>query len=246
MRTCLFALLLTVTGCSGELQPINSGDNGGGADGGASAGMFFRPGIQQDLDTAGCTSTGCHGGTSVPMPLAASPSSEDDWRSNYDQVKARAGGSTSSLLVDKATGAGGHVSSMTESEPMIARWRSWIASGSPYEYTTSGVDAGTGAGADAQTGDGADAGPAALTWVKDINPLFQANGCRNCHGTAGAYSVETYSAALGFGTDQIPNVIPGDATSILITYCTDGHEGIRFADALKVVEWIVDANAAEQ
>ncbi len=249
MRTWLFALVLTTLGCSGELSPINNDNsNGSGPDGGgANAGMFFRPSIQQDLEGAGCTSSGCHGGTAAPMPLIPSPTSEDDWRSNYDQVKARAGGSTSSLLVDKATGAGGHVASMSGSDAVITRWREWIASGAPYEYTASSVDAGSGGGgADAQTGGPADAGAATLTWVKDINPLLQTNGCRDCHGTLGAYSVESYTAVLGFGTDQIPNVIAGDATSLLITYCTDGHGGIRFADALKVVEWIVDNNAAEQ
>jgi hypothetical protein len=205
--------------------------------------MTFRPRVQDDLDSAGCTAGSCHASDAVPMRLVADPITEDDWRNNYNQVRARAGTVTSSLLLDKAQGAGGHLAGLAADDPIVIRWQTWIAAGAPFESTVADPDGGAGASADA--GLAADAGTAAgLTWRADVDPIMRAR-CTRCHGTEGAYSLESYSAAFGFGRDATPNIVPGDPTSLLAQYAEQGHEGIPAAEALIVVEWIVDWNAAE-
>lgn len=239
--------LAAAVACSGELTPIDSSEpGGGGADAGAGgAAAMYRPDIQRDLEAMGCTSEACHGGGSVPMPVTAAPATDDAWMANYNQVKARAGTATASLLIDKATGAGGHIAAVQPGDPMLDRWTEWIELGTPYERSTGGApDAGTGA-ADAGPGATGDAAPT-LTWEADIGPLMRARGCTDCHGTSGAYSLENYSAALGFGTDELPNVIPGDPLSLLVVYCEQGHHGMPYDDALKVLSWVVDFEAAER
>ena len=247
MRCDLFvaassSVLCAITiGCSGELTTPGQGADG--VDGAAASSAVFRPGIQQDLDAAGCTSASCHGGTIAPMPLVASPDDEDDWLGNYNQVKARAGTTSSSLLIDKATGAGAHVAALTAADPMMDRWLEWVATGSPYQGASGAPDAGPSSGSDASPGP--DASPS-LTWEDDIRPMLDARNCLDCHGTSGAYSLQTYSAALGFGTDNTPNVIPGDPSSVLILYCDQGHYDMPAADTLTVISWIVDWNARER
>jgi len=236
--TCSLAL-----GCTGQL--VLSDDNGAAVpDGAAGTTLVFRPGIQQDLDSVGCSAVSCHGGGNVPMPLIANPSSDDDWRANYNQVKARTGTTSSSLLMEKAVGAGSHVPSLSADDPVMQRWREWIELGAPYQNETGGVvDAG--AGADTGPGPQDDASDA-LTWEANIRPLLDARGCLDCHGSSGAYSLETYSGALGFGSDDTPNVIPGDPLSLLLIYCEQGHEGMPAEDTLDVISWIVDWNARER
>jgi len=237
--------LLLLSSCSGELSLGGAhGGPGGHADGGSSTALVFRPTIQADLEASGCTTDGaCHGGTVAPMPLATAPTTEDDWRANYDQVKARTGTAASSLLIDKATGAGGHLAALSEGDPELTRLRAWIEAGSPYRED-SGADGGASA-PDAGTAE-VDATPAAgLTWERDVSPIMRAR-CTRCHGSSGAYSVESYGGAFGFGTDNIPNILPGDATSLLAQYCEQGHEGMPASDALMVIEWIVDWDAAER
>jgi len=248
MRRCrrFACILVALVGCSGELIPAatEETDSPSGPDAGAQMSMAFRPGIQEDMDTFGCTNASCHGGTVAPMPLTPAPSSDSDWMANYEQVSARVGGATSSLLIDKATGAGGHIATLTDGDAIVTRWRSWIASGAPYEPSSGGPDTGPDAGPSSAP----DAGNTdeALTWTDDIEPLLRANDCMDCHGTAGAYSLESYSAALGFGTDGIANVIPGDPTSLLIIYCEQGHFDIPYDDTLQVISWIVDWSARER
>jgi hypothetical protein len=246
MRTLWsFVALAACAACSGQLIP--SDDRvAGGPDGRQSTGTAYRPSVQQDLEAAGCLLGACHGTASaaVPMTVTAAPTSEDQWMSNYDEVRDRAGSPASSPLIDKALGDGGHLASLSPSDPILARWEAWIAAGAPYRDTVVELDGGV---ASQDAGPTADA-PAApgLTWDRDIDPLLARNGCRDCHGpqnVQGAYSLDTYEAAFGFGTDGIPNILPGDGTSLLAQYCEQGHEGIGFADAVIVVEWIIDWDA---
>lgn len=239
MRFLLLSMLLGA-GCTGELIPAD-GTEATGPDGASGVSEVFRPTIQADLDGAGCMSgSGCHAGTIAPMPLTPAPQSDDEWLANYEAVRSRAGTRTSSLLMDKATGAGGHVA-LAESDPMLQRWWAWIDRGAPFAEDGPEPDGGAAA---TDAGLPVDAGPG-LTWGGDIDPLLARVGCRDCHGNSGAYSLDSYTAAFGFGTDQVPNIIPGNAQSLLIQYCEQGHEGIVSTDALVVIEWVVDWGAAE-
>jgi len=243
MAAC-FVLFLAV-GCSGELVPTNP-EGGGDPDGAAPDDVTaFRPGIQGDLDSLGCIVAACHGGgDAVPMLLVANPLANVEWEQNYNQVMARAGTTATSLLIDKATGAGGHTASVDVAHPMVERWRHWIEMGTPYQATAGTSDAGP-AGPDGGSQGPADAADA-LSWDDDIGPLMVTAGCAACHGNDGAYSVETYSAAFGFGSDDTPNVVPGDPLSALAVYCEQGHFDMPYADTLTVISWIVDFDARER
>lgn len=241
MRLVSIICWLSLLGCTGELVPT-SGSAGGGTDGGGSTSLAFRPTIQEDLSGIGCASSSCHGSDAVPMPLVVAPATEDEWRDNYNQVMARAGTQSTSLLISKASGAGGHVASLDAEDPMLERWRSWIAAGTPYEEVSPDQPDG-GSDLDASLVDASVA--LGLTWDRDISPIMGAR-CTRCHGTQGAYSLESYQAALGFGRDAIPNILPGNPLSLLLQYCEQGHEGIGAAEALLVVEWVVDWNASER
>lgn len=232
-------LLVLVVGCAGELTPHTDSADGGPrvADGGVLAGApVFRPTIQADLDSAGCIIAACHGGATLPMPLVQSPSSNDEWMRNYNEVKLRAGSAVSSLLMDKATGAGGHVASLTATDARMQRVVEWIAGGAPYE-------AGNTAGGMSDAGVDSDAGTSArITWNQNVGPLMVSRGCVQCHGaaqTSGGYAVNTFARAKGNGTDSIPNVVPGDPLSILVIYCEQGHRGANASEAQIVLEWVL-------
>jgi hypothetical protein len=85
----------------------------------------------------------------------------------------------------------------------------------------------------------------ALTWSGDIGPIMITEGCTGCHGQSGAYSLETYQGALGFGSGGAANVIPGDDSSKLLVYCENGHKGFSTANAELVRAWIMDNDAAQ-
>ena len=171
------------------------------------------------------------------MQLTMPPSSESQWQANYDEVKSR-----TSTLSSKSSGGGGHTASLAPGDAMLVRWQAWIDAGAPYEETASSPDAGTLVDA----GPLPDAPPGSLTWNARIAQMLVNDGCTVCHGLQGAYSLETYSGALGFGTDQtIPNVIPGDASSLLITYYDNQHHTTSESNATAIREWIVDQDAQE-
>ena len=210
--------------------------------------VTFRSEIQRDLVDSGCT--GCHGISDIPMSLHASPTSETEWRENYEEVLARAGSAGTSALIDKALGDGSHGIFFAEDSPVVGRWRAWIADGAPFDAEApvddppgtpppGPVDAGT---SPPDAGGGGGGGP--LTFGGDVEPIIEANGCRRCHGDHGRYSLETYGGVTGTGSDDVPNVIPGDDGSKLAAYCRRGHQGIGYADALVIMEWIVEWDAA--
>ena len=95
--------------------------------------MAYRPDVQSDLDSAGCTSATCHSLAGTPMLVLASPADELDWQANYDEVVARSGNANSSLLLAKPSGLGGHVTVFGPSSPMIERWTEWIDDGVVFE-----------------------------------------------------------------------------------------------------------------
>lgn len=168
----------------------------------------------------------------MPMQLTSSPTGESQWELNYQEASAR-----TATLIAKATGGGGHPAPVAEGDPMLERWQAWISAGAPYEAPAP-PDAGVGPGADAASGD--------LSWSSGIRQVLLSDGCVACHGLQGGYSLETYSGTLGFGSDQaVPNVIPGDANSLLITYYEDEHYTTSTANAALVRQWIVDELANE-
>lgn len=140
MTLAVVAALVFLAGCSGELIPMPP-PGGGGPDaaspgGGADAeplGPTFRNDIAPDLIGAGCLVATCHGGTTPPMQLIATPATEAEWLANYNEVRLRAGTATASPLIDKAVGAGGHTAAVVPTDPMLQDWRDWISAGTPYQ-----------------------------------------------------------------------------------------------------------------
>ncbi len=104
--------------------------------------------IQAQLDSLGCTSSSCHGGTQVPV-LVAMPSASAALLNYYDILSGCADGApdpsdcidtigvVDSLLLAKtcatsaATHAGGKPFAGTD-DPTYVLWKAWIAAGAPY------------------------------------------------------------------------------------------------------------------
>ncbi len=203
---------------------------------GGPAAIVFRPDIQRDLVDEGCAT--CHEREGTPMQMVREPATDSEWRDNYVTVAARAGSSSASLLIDKATGAGGHGAFLSVDSAVIARWREWIAEDTAFEAGTGPADdAGTMVPPDSAT---------PLSYVTDIAPILDSNGCLGCHGTAGDYDLSTYAAIMGPGSDSVPNVVAGDSYSVLVDYCRNGHRGIGPADAEIVLEWVVAWDARDE
>jgi hypothetical protein len=221
------------TGCDG-VASMATEKPGSGGDGGATAAsaLFFRPDIQEQLESAACF--GCHAAGSVPMKAKKGPKTDAEWEQNFAEVRGRAG-----KLAEKATGGGGHAALVGAGEAVLSNWKAWAASGAPF---AAGNPNGAGGGGSATLT--VDAGTP-LTWMADIAPLMAAK-CTSCHGSSGNYSLQSLTSAKGPGTDAIPNILPGDASSVLVTYCRDGHQGIGAVDGLKVARWVVDWNAVER
>jgi len=174
------------------------------------------------------------------MQLEPYPRTEEQWLANYEQVRTRG----SSSLIPKATDQS-HQGAMHESDPVIHRWQMWIEGG--MEYRAQEILPDGGIGPDGDLGDG-DAAPPdnAPTWDNLIGGIMITEGCTGCHGQSGAYSLQSYQAALGFGSGGAANVIPGDASSLLITYCENGHRGgMAEANSDLVRQWIVENDASE-
>ncbi len=172
------------------------------------------------------------------MHVTASPGDDAAWQANYEQVIAFAGTADHSPLIDMATGLGGHVSSLPGSDAAVQRWVAWIADGAPYAPAPAGdTDAGTTGGSDGGAG-------AAPRFAADVHPVLEKYACGDCHGTAGNYSVARYQDTFGSGTDSTPNVIAGDASSLLVTIVAAGHDGVSNQDVRIIERWVVDGQAA--
>jgi Planctomycete cytochrome C len=244
----LATALTLATGCLEELPngltltPSSDSGPDEGPIGSTTQAFGYRPHIQDDLDGLGCGIANCHGGGSLPMALFENPSSEAEWEANYQEVRARANDLSSPMLA-KATGDGGHIAPLEHDDPVLLRWRAWIEAGAPYE-----ADGGPGpvTGVGGGSGQGGSAPGEGLTFGDDIAPLLAANDCLNCHGPTnvqGGYSLASYDAVLGFGSDSVPNVIPGDANSVLVLRTEEGHGDISYQDALTILSWVVDWDA---
>ncbi|MBK7859794.1 MAG: hypothetical protein IPJ65_14465 [Archangiaceae bacterium] len=266
MRTALaiagwLLFLGSAPGCYGVASDYVGGDGEGGGPGAAP--VYYRPQIQADLEAAKCTT--CHAGT-APMKVTPAPSSDAQWQANHREASQRAEG-----LAPKANGAGGHAKVALDAA-VLARWSAWAAQGAPYRAApvsdagfgggggaadaghgggaAGAADAGTGGGSAGGTGGGAamDAGRP-VTWEADIRAVMVSEGCTTCHGgstPSASYALGTYPQAMGNGKDLQPNVVPGDPVSTLVIFSRSGHEGMSAANALKVLRWVVDWEAAER
>lgn len=97
-----------------------------------------------------------------------------------------------------------------------------------------------------------------LTYKDEIKSIFD-NSCVVCHGATSPeadydlsqYDSGAFGGVLGTGSDEVPNVIPGDENSLLIqTVDSQGsmrqYLGGGAADAAKIRQWVVDDNAREE
>lgn len=195
--------------------------------------LLFRPHIQSDIESTGCPL--CHSDGTFPFQIIESPTTEDEWRTNYEETAARIGDGSSAPLVDRPLGSNGHPVVLRAESDVPERWREWIHSGAPYQP-------GASPGRVTRDGGPGETGDDPITWAA-VREILSSNDCMRCHGDAGEYSLETLEATMGPGSDDVPNVIAGDAESLLVQYCRNGHQGIGYRDALTVLAWIVEWNA---
>jgi mono/diheme cytochrome c family protein len=92
--------------------------------------------------------------------------------------------------------------------------------------------------------------PARVIYEADIQPIFEQN-CVSCHGEtlpAASYSMTSYDAVLGNGSDGIPNAIPGDPQSLLLQKSLPGGSMNAFYASPEEVElverWVVEDSLA--
>lgn len=88
-----------------------------------------------------------------------------------------------------------------------------------------------------------------VSFDQDLGPLFDRE-CVECHGgaePAGQYSLATYLGAIGDGSDDVPNALAGDETSVLVTtldpQSADAVHQPFAAEAHPLVrQWVVDCD----
>lgn len=220
-------------------SPARPGPGGTGTTPPAGSAVAFRPDIQEDIEASGCLA--CHAAGAFPMKVTASPSGDSQWMANYDEVVSR-----TDVLVTKATGGAGHAKFLEPGSAVVARWEAWIEAGAPFEPMEDEPSTPPPTGGDAGTGDPVDPDPIGegpITWATHIQPIVESAGCTECHGDRGRYSMENLDGVMAAGSDDVPNVVPGDGDSLLVRYCRNGHEGIGYRDALTIMMWVVDFDA---
>jgi len=130
--------------------------------------------------------------------------------------------------------AGGHPAQLAPEE--LAALKAWIAAGATEQATRS-----------ERSGDGVPPVVSGkLTFVKDIQPLFQAK-CATCHGMLGGLTLTAYESVLHGGTSG-PAITPQDPDKSLIIkkMTAGGHPGQLTPEELEIVrKWIAEG-AAEQ
>jgi hypothetical protein len=169
MRLAVFALVLAATGlgagCLNQLIPSHAPESASGSGGGTpiydmehsyapdpvgDGGVPIRfSDIQTQLDTLGCTTSMCHGGTTQPV-IVAKPTDNATALSNYyDILSGCADGMPDpadcidtvavddSLLLAKTCATSGvtHMGGdpfKDGTDPTYMLWRAWIAAGAPY------------------------------------------------------------------------------------------------------------------
>jgi len=135
----------------------------------------------------------------------------------------------SSPLVKKME-AGGHPAQLAPQE--LAALKAWIAAGATEQATAGGGAPPVASGK--------------LTFVKDIQPLFQAK-CAACHGSMGGLTLTTFESIMHGGASG-PAVTPQDpAKSLIIKKMTaGGHPGQLTPEEIELVrKWIAEG-ASEQ
>jgi len=135
----------------------------------------------------------------------------------------------SSPLVKKME-AGGHPAQLAPQE--LAALKAWIAAGATEQATAGGGAPPVASGK--------------LTFVKDIQPLFQAK-CAACHGSMGGLTLTTFESIVHGGASG-PAVTPQDpAKSLIIKKMTaGGHPGQLTPEEIELVrKWIAEG-ASEQ
>ncbi len=149
----VMALVLPLTGCTGDLVDLRAADGsaqmsadmsagtdamGGmpGNDAGGTQNVTFAGQVFMDLQTKGCTSGACHGGTQVPVLKGQSV--DTDYTSILmNPQDAQSGGN--SLILTKnlpasaggVTHGGGTAFPSGTSDPTYQRWLAWITAGNP-------------------------------------------------------------------------------------------------------------------
>lgn len=89
--------------------------------------------------------------------------------------------------------------------------------------------------------------PDTLTYYGDIRPIFEDN-CFICHPSALVnYRLDIYDSLFSPGSDAVPNLIPGDSTSLLAQNARAAHKAspINMIEEDKVFYWIVIHRAKE-
>jgi len=119
-----------------------------------------------------------------------------------------------------------------------------VTSGHPAQFTTEElavITAWIAAGATEQAGPGAAPAPGAkLTFVQDIQPIFQTK-CASCHGTMGGLTLTTFESVMHGGTSG-PAIIPQDPDRSLIIkkMSAGGHPAQLTSEELeRVRQWIM-------
>ena len=136
-----------------------------------------------------------------------------------------------SLLVKKME-VGGHPGQLAPEE--LAALKAWIAAGATEQLSQAG-------GVPPAPG-----GAGGLTFVKDIQPLFQAK-CAACHGTMGGLTLTTFESTLHGGASG-PAITPNDPDKSLIIkkQVAGGHPGQLTPEEIELVRKWIAAGAPEQ
>lgn len=148
MRIFFFGcvLVMATSGCVGDLVEIGASANqdmsfsqvdmsqGGGGEMGLSNLKFF-PDIQSDIDTVvGCSATGCHGGTQIPVLKMGATAANDlgNYTNIMNDVNLTAP-DQSPILTKNLPGAshGGGAKFTGTNDPTYKRWLGWIQAGAP-------------------------------------------------------------------------------------------------------------------
>lgn len=145
LHGCVIALM---AGCTGDLVEIGVGakqdmsvgaaadmSQGPGGEMGPSTAKFF-PNIQADLDSLGCSATGCHGTPSTQIPvmkMGAMAGTDHTYYTNFMNDVNTAAPSQSPVLTKNLPGAshGGGAKFTGTSDPIYVKWLNWISAGAP-------------------------------------------------------------------------------------------------------------------
>ncbi len=90
--------------------------------------------------------------------------------------------------------------------------------------------------------------PLAATYVQQVKPILDRR-CASCHKgakPAGSYDLSSYPGLLGPGSDVTRNVLPGDATSRLLTKLDSSKEPKHWAHLLPSKDELAEGETADK